>query len=119
MPYGVRTFLKPRSHGTCDRPGSGKRNLPHSPALSKEKFVSHVEPALANSDHQSEIKDLQSTIHFVPALAIGPSRPFVGLIEQRYSDINRLPRDEKVVAPSDLTASPMMEEFPRKGARAE
>jgi len=65
-----------------------KEPAPSSGAFQGKVRFPRLEPALANSDHQSEIKDLQSTIHFVPALAIGPSRPFVGLIEQRYSDIN-------------------------------
>jgi len=39
------------------------------------------------------------------------------IIEQRYGDINRLPMDEKVVAPSDLAASMMLVEVPRKASR--
>lgn len=35
------------------------------------------------------------------------------MIEQRYGSIDRLPLDEKVVAPSDLAASPLLEEAPR------
>jgi hypothetical protein len=36
------------------------------------------------------------------------------IIEQRYGGIDRLPMDERVVAPSDLAASELLEEVPRK-----
>lgn len=41
------------------------------------------------------------------------------IIEQRYGNINRLPMDEKVVAPSDLATSRMLVEVPRKISRPE
>ena len=41
------------------------------------------------------------------------------IIEHRYGGINRLPMDEKVVAPSDLAASKMLVEVPRKSSRPE
>ena len=37
------------------------------------------------------------------------------LIEARYGSMDRLPMDEKVVAPSDLAASSLLVEVPRKG----
>ena len=37
------------------------------------------------------------------------------LIEARYGSMDRLPMDEKVVAPSDLAASRLLVEVPRKG----
>lgn len=37
------------------------------------------------------------------------------LIEKRYGSMDRLPMDEKVVAPSDLAASTLLVEVPRKG----
>ena len=36
------------------------------------------------------------------------------LIEKRYGSLDRLPMDEKVVAPSDLSASELLEVVPRK-----
>jgi hypothetical protein len=36
------------------------------------------------------------------------------MIEQRYGGMDRLPMDEKVVAPSDLAASKLLMEVPRK-----
>lgn len=36
------------------------------------------------------------------------------IIEQRYGGMDRVPMDEKVVAPSDLAASPLLMEVPRK-----
>lgn len=40
--------------------------------------------------------------------------PAVGkMIERRYGGIDRLPMDEKVVAPADLAASPLLVEVPR------
>jgi hypothetical protein len=36
------------------------------------------------------------------------------MIEQRYGSMDRLPMDEKVVAPSDLAASKLLMEVPRK-----
>lgn len=36
------------------------------------------------------------------------------IIEQRYGGMDRLPMDEKVVAPSDLAASTLLVEVPRK-----
>ena len=36
------------------------------------------------------------------------------IIDQRYGGINHVPLDEKVVAPSDLAASPLLAEAPRK-----
>lgn len=36
------------------------------------------------------------------------------MIEQRYGGVEKLPLDEKVVAPSDLAASPLLAEVPRK-----
>lgn len=36
------------------------------------------------------------------------------IIDQRYGGMARLPLDEKVVAPSDLAASPLLDEVPRK-----
>lgn len=36
------------------------------------------------------------------------------IIEQRYGGMDRLPLDEKVVAPSDLAASPLLAEVPLK-----
>lgn len=42
-------------------------------------------------------------------------RPAVrGMIERRYGGIDRLPADEKVVAPSDLADSPLLEEVPKR-----
>ena len=38
------------------------------------------------------------------------------IIEERYGSIDRLPMDEKVVAPSDLAASALLMEVPRKAA---
>lgn len=38
------------------------------------------------------------------------------IINQRYGGIDRLPMDEKVVAPSDLEASPLLEEVPRRAS---
>ena len=38
------------------------------------------------------------------------------LIDQRYGGIDRLPLDEPVVAPSDLAASTLLAEPPRKGS---
>ena len=36
------------------------------------------------------------------------------IIDRRYGGIDRVPLDEKVVAPSDLAASPLLAEVPRK-----
>jgi hypothetical protein len=36
------------------------------------------------------------------------------IIEQRYGGMHRVPMEEKVVAPSDLAASPLLAEVPRK-----
>jgi hypothetical protein len=36
------------------------------------------------------------------------------IIEQRYGGMQRVPMEEKVVAPSDLAASPLLAEVPRK-----
>jgi hypothetical protein len=36
------------------------------------------------------------------------------IIEERYGSMDRLPMDEKVVAPSDLAASTLLMEVPRK-----
>lgn len=36
------------------------------------------------------------------------------IIEQRYGGMDRVPMDEKVVAPSDIAASPLLMEVPRK-----
>ena len=36
------------------------------------------------------------------------------VIEQRYGDIGKLPANEPVVAPSDLAASPLLKEVPRR-----
>lgn len=38
------------------------------------------------------------------------------MIEQRYGGMDRLPLDEKVVAPSDLADSPLLAEVPRKAS---
>lgn len=38
------------------------------------------------------------------------------IINQRYGGIERLPMDEKVVAPSDLAASPLLVEVPRRAS---
>lgn len=37
------------------------------------------------------------------------------IVEQRYGGMDRLPMDEKVVAPSDLASSPLLVEVPRRG----
>ena len=36
------------------------------------------------------------------------------VIEERYGGIENLPKDEKVVAPSDIATSPLLVEVPRR-----
>jgi len=38
------------------------------------------------------------------------------VIEERYGAVEKLPKDEKVVAPSDLAGSPLLVEIPRDGS---
>ncbi len=38
------------------------------------------------------------------------------IIEERYGSVEKMPLDEKVVAPSDLARSPLLVEIPRDGS---
>jgi hypothetical protein len=136
QPVGVTTLKDFMSRGKPEiftarrlKAGVTQENLQKARAWAEAQIGRNYDVQFRWDDEKLYCSELVWKIYQKSGVELCPPRRFRDydlkrpevrkIIEQRYGDINRLPLDEKVVAPSDLAASRMLVEVPRKSSRPE